>query len=143
MKKIFVFGNKDLKEDNLPLKILSQLQKKFPDIEFAIKDPNEEWDTIDENDAVFCTENLKDLIVLDTVMGIKRVKVFDDLKIFTRAPRVGMHDFDALTNLLFLQKLGRINVVKVVGVPPNLSESEALKQIGEILHHIKKAKGHL
>src|SRR3989338_8707865 len=53
---VFVFGNAALEQDSLPLCILPELQKKFPQIEFRALDPNEEWDAP------------KEMIVIDTVM---------------------------------------------------------------------------
>jgi len=103
--KIFVFGNLDLVMDSLPLKMLPELRKKFPQIEFVVQDPNEEWE-VPEN-----------LVVLDTAVGIKEVMVFDDLEKFTPPPRVSMHDFDALTNLRYLKKLGKLKSVKIIAVP--------------------------
>jgi len=121
---IFVFGNEDLKEDSLPLRILPELQKKFPKIQFKIKDPNEEWEVSEE------------LVILDTAVGIKEVTVFGDLKKFSKAPNIGMHDFDALTNLRYLQKLGKIKKIKIIGVPADLIEPEAIEKVGKILKKI-------
>ena len=121
MKTIFVFGNPDLPQDSLPLRILSELEKKFPQIKFEVKDPNEEWEVPEE------------LIVVDTALGLKEITVFDSLEKFATAPRVSMHDFDALTNLRFLQKLGRLKKVKIIGLPPEMSESEAIQVINEII----------
>jgi hypothetical protein len=114
---IYVFGNPDLPMDSLPLRILHELRKKFPRIQFEVKDPNEEWEAPEE------------LTIIDTVEGIREVTVFDDLSQFAAAPRVTMHDFDALTNLRYLQKLGKIKKVRVIGVPMNISEAEALAAI--------------
>ncbi len=111
---IYVFGNPDLPMDSLPLTILPDLRKKFPQIQFEVKDPNEEWEVPEE------------LTIIDTVDGIKEVKVFHDLAQFASTPRVTMHDFDALTNLRYLQKLGKIKKVKVIGVPMEISAQEAL-----------------
>lgn len=121
-KKIFVFGNIDLEGDNLPLKILSSLAQKFPDLCFEVKDPNEEWDVPEE------------MIILDTAVGIKEVTLFDDLDKFAVAPRVGMHDFDALTNLRYLSKLGKIKKIKIIAVPAHLKESEAIQKVSQILN---------
>lgn len=118
---IFVFGNPDLQEDSLPLRILPKLQEKFPDIQFEVKDPNEEWDVPEE------------LIVFDTVMGIDGVKVMDDIKTFSAAPRVSMHDFDALTNIRYLIKLGKIKKIKVIGISPSMNESDALEAVSAVL----------
>ena len=110
--------------DNLPLRILSQLVKKFPGIEFVVKDPNEEWEVLEE------------LVVLDTAVGIKEVTIFDSLEKFSKPPRVGMHDFDALTNLRFLWKLGKIKKIKIIAVPQNLKEDEAVLEVSKILEKI-------
>jgi len=114
---VYVFGNPDPPADSLPLKFFPELEKRFPQIRFEIKDPNEEWDALEE------------LTVIDTVAGIKTVTVFDDLAAFAAAPRVTMHDFDAFTNLRYLQKLGKLKKITVIGVPQEISENEALVSV--------------
>ena len=104
---VFIFGNPDLPEDSLPLKLLPGLRKLRPDIIFATKDPNEEWEVPPE------------LTVIDTVVGITEPRVFGSLEDFTAAPRFSMHDFDAYANLKLLQKLGRLKSVRVIGLPPD------------------------
>ena len=121
---IYIFGNIDLPNDSLPIVILPKLEEKFPDVRFEIKDPNEEW---------LETESV---VVIDTVVGIKDVTVFDDLEKFAKVPRVGMHDFDALTNLRYMKKLGKIKYVKIIGVPPDIGERTALSKISKILSQI-------
>jgi hypothetical protein len=123
MTKIFVFGNEDLEMDSLPLRILSKLEKEFPKIEFEIKDPNEEW-VIPESG---------ELTILDTAVGIKEVTIFSSLEKFSKAPRVSMHDFDALTNLRYLQKLGKIKKIKIIALPPHLSEERAIEEVKVML----------
>lgn len=117
---IYVFGNEDLPQDALPLKILPELKKLFPEIDFVVKDPNEEWD------------NIENITIIDTVIGIKDVTVFGSLKNFSRSPRFSLHDFDAYTNLLMLEKLGKIKTIKIIGVPPKISEKEVLKKISKL-----------
>ncbi len=122
---IFVFGNPDLQEDSLPLRILPKLREKFPDIRFEVKDPNEEWDVPEE------------LTVFDTVMGINGVKVMDDIKVFSAAPRVSMHDFDALTNIRYLIKLGKIKKIKVIGISPSMNEPDAVEAVSAVLKGVE------
>jgi len=119
---IYIFGNEDLEVDSLPLKILPELRKKFPEIQFEVKDPNEEWENIGE-----------ELIIIDTAVGAKNVAIFDSLEKFARTPSVGMHDFDALTNLRYLQKLGKIKKMKIIGIPPEIKESEAIEKTEQII----------
>ncbi|MGC9968502.1 MAG: hypothetical protein ABSC29_02105 [Minisyncoccia bacterium] len=114
---VYVFGNPDLPADSLPLRILPELQKRFPQVQFEVKDPNEEWDVPEE------------LTIIDTVEGINEVTVFDDLAKFAAVPRVTMHDFDALTNLRYLQKLGKFKKIKIIGVPGAMDEAGALQKI--------------
>lgn len=121
IKRVFIFGNINLQNDSLPLRMMPKLQEKFPEIEFQIRDPNEEWGVPEE------------FVIIDTIIGIKQVKVFDTLDKFLRAPRVSMHDFDALTNLQFLYKLGKIKKIKIIGVPPEMNENEAIKKVGATL----------
>ena len=116
-KTIFIFGNPDLEIDSLPLQILPELQKTLPEIEFIIKDPNEEWNVPEE------------MVIIDTVVGLDKVTIFDDIDEFVGAPQVSMHDFDALTNLRFLKKLGKLKKIKVIGVPPNITKEIAFDSV--------------
>ena len=118
---IFVFGNPDLPADSLPLQILPALKKRCPGVIFKVQDPNEEWGAPEE------------LTVIDTVLGIDEVKVFDDLEDFENAPRVSLHDFDAATNLRYLRKLGKIKKIKIIGLPPTISEKEAEDSVASII----------
>ncbi len=118
---IFVFGNEDLEADSLPLRILPVLEKKFRVLSFKILDPNEEWELSDE------------LIIIDTVINIKEPVLFTDLDSFSDAPRVTMHDFDAISNLRYLKKLGKFKTIKIIGVPPQMEENEAVLKISAVL----------
>lgn len=119
--KIYVFGNKDLDFDSVALKLVPYLEKKFADCEFVVQDPNEDWD-VPEN-----------FFAIDTVHGIEKVQAFDDIDAFSKVPRVGIHDFDALTNIRFMIKLGKIKKIKIIGIPPTISYDEARKEVSAIL----------
>lgn len=118
---IAVFGNPILESDSLPLRIMPELQKTFPKIEFRVLDPNEDWE-IPEN-----------LIIIDTVVGINAITTFDSLDQFSAAPTLSLHDFDAYANLRLLQKLGKLKKVVIIGVPQNANENQTLKKIIPIL----------
>ena len=109
--------------DSLPFKILPQLQEKFPEVEFLVKDPNEEWENLPE-----------ELTIIDTTVGAKKVTVFDNLEKFAGTPTVSMHDFDALSNLRYLQKLGKLKKVKIIGIPPEMEEKKIIQSISQILN---------
>jgi len=118
---VFIFGNPDIKNDSMPIKILPDLQKICPNIKFEIKDPNEEWDLPEK------------IIIIDTVVGITNVKIFNDLNEFTKTPRISVHDFDALTQLKILQKIGKLKKIKIIGLPPTISTQKAIEKISTIL----------
>jgi ADP-heptose:LPS heptosyltransferase len=103
--RFFVFGNPDLEVDSLPIQLIPELQKEFPDITFEVLDPNEEWDVP------------KHMNIIDTVVGIDEITVFEDLNTFVQTPKMTCHDFDAYTNLQFLKKLGKIDSVYIIGIP--------------------------
>jgi len=121
---IFIFGNPELAMDSLPLQILPELQKALPAIKFEVKDPNEEWDVPEE------------LTVIDTVIGPKEVTIFNDLDEFAGAPQMTMHDFDALANLKYLKKLGKLKNIRIIGVPPDMEEKRAVESVGKALRLI-------
>ncbi len=118
---IYVFGNPDLEIDSLPLRILPKLQKRFPDIVFTVLDPNEEWKIPEE------------MVMIDTVVGIKELTVFNDLKHFTEAPRISVHDFDAFFNLIYLQKLGKLKKIKIFGIPPEMPQISAREELTKVI----------
>ena len=110
--------------DSLPLKIAPRLRQEFPSISFEIKDPNEEWDVPEE------------LVIIDTVVGPKEVAIFNDLESFTASPRLSMHDFDALANLKYLKKLGKLKKVTIIGVPVDFNEKKAIEDVTKIIKGI-------
>jgi Ni,Fe-hydrogenase maturation factor len=119
--KIYIFGNPLVKEDSLPLKILPKLKSLFPQIKFETVDPNENFPPKDE----------KNLIILDTVIGVKKPTIFnlDDFEKGGRTP-MSPHDYDLLMHLLLLKKMKKIDKVKIIGLPPGKKLSpSALKNL--------------
>jgi ADP-heptose:LPS heptosyltransferase len=120
--QIWIFGNPDLEQDSLPLKILPKLKKQLPNIDFVVKDPNEEWDLP------------KHLTIIDTIHGLKKITVFTSLKDFSIVPRLTMHDFDLLTNLRWLSKLDKLPPFTIIGIPLKAKEKEIINNILNILN---------
>lgn len=120
---IYLFGNPILKEDSLPLKLLPYLKKNFPQINFIIKDPTENW-----------IENEKEVVIIDTVLGINKVKVFNSLSDFEETgKRVSLHDYDLYLDLNLMKKLGILKKIKIIGVPQNKPFQEVFKDLEIIL----------
>ncbi len=116
-KEVWIFGNPDYEPDALPLKILPALQQQLPDLEFMIKDPNEDWDLPER------------LIILDTVQGIDHVTKFESLEKFSGGSRTTMHDFDLGMKLQWLAKLKKLPPFVIIGIPMGANETEILDEV--------------
>ena len=101
---IYVFGNPDLGSDAFPIRMLPDLRARLPYVNFIVQDPHELG--IPEEEKYW---------VLDTVRGLKEVRIItlDEIK-KTRA-RVTMHDFDLATHLLLVSKLKKNIKIKIIG----------------------------
>lgn len=122
-KKVYVLGNPIFGIDNMPLKILHQLQKELPHIQFIPIDPTEE----------FPLDTTKDVILIDTVKGIKDVAKFTGLDYWACSPRISLHDFDLPVSLGLLEKLGKIESVTIIGLPARGNKKKIVDQVVRIL----------
>lgn len=119
--KILVFGNPDVRKDSLPVKLIPDLSKEFPQIEFI------HLDGIDE-----IQDYGKNIIIIDSVGGIKKcVGIRDPELISSKA--VSIHGFDLATNLLLLKKAGLIDSFFVLCVPMKISKSNAFVQMKKLI----------
>ncbi len=105
--KISVFGNQDLEQDNAAIKLIPWLKKKYPESDIKIEDP---------------AEGLKPppaggWIIVDACEGINKIIEFEDLDKFESLRRVGVHDYEVMTELKLLKKLGKIKKLKIIAVP--------------------------
>jgi len=121
--KVLVFGNPLLDNDSLPLRLLPKLREGFPSIEFKEIDPTE---------GLECDG--RDLVILDSVAGINEVVEIDSIERLHANRVFSMHDFDLAYNLKLLKKVGKIDSVRIIGVPMGIGEDEALEGIGEMLN---------
>ncbi len=122
MRKVLVFGNPLLKEDSLPLRLLPELQKRFPEIEFVEADPN---------DFDYTAE-----LIIDTAVGIKDVKLIDDINKLEASKIFSMHEMDLGQTLKLMKAAGLIEKIRIIAVPSKISEEEALDKIEKILRSI-------
>jgi len=128
MKTIYVFGNPLVKEDSLPLKLIDKLKKEFPSIEFI------DFDTVED------LELEKELNIIDTVKGIKRVELIEDINKIITDKIYSMHDFDLGYNLKLLKKMKMIDKVRIFGIPVKISEKEAFDQLCKVIKELRKSK---
>lgn len=108
--KVYVFGNQDLPQDNLAFQVADKLQNKIKGVEFTTVKLNEDLPFTDE----------KQVVILDTVEGIKKVEIIDenDLDKLTLSPKTSVHDFDLGFQLKYLKKLDKLQKVTIIGLPP-------------------------
>ena len=128
MKTIYVFGNPLVKEDSLPLKLIDKLKKEFPYLKFK------EFDTVED------LELEKELNIIDTVKGIKKVELIEDIDKIITDKIYSMHDFDLGYNLKLLKKMKMIDKVRIFGVPADISENKVFSDLCKILSHFIEDK---
>ncbi len=114
---IYICGNPLVKEDSLPLRLLPLLRKSIPSINLVEFEPTE--DIPHETELVF----------IDTVINAKDVMLFDDVDAFVDAKALSVHDFDLGMNLKLAKKMGWLKKVKIIGVPPQMDEQDAVKKV--------------
>lgn len=127
--QVWLFGNPDFAPDALPLKLQASLKKRLPHFEFVTKDPNEEW------------RLPKKLIIIDTVQGLSKITTFTSLDQFQKNPRLTMHDFDLLTNLMWLDKLKKLPPFLIIGLPAKASQQEITGEVTDILRRVARREG--
>ena len=120
---IYVLGNDTEPSDSLPVQLLPQLQKLFPQITFNRLDPTEELPEI-------VTDKL---ILIDTMMGIKKVKIINDLSYLSLSPRVTAHDYDLPLALGLARKLGKFKKVTIICVPQKGNRKNILAQLERVI----------
>lgn len=122
-KTIYIFGNSLVAEDRKAPSLLSYLQAKLPQCQFVHLDPTEEFDPKEDNE----------LILIDTVVGIKQVTLFENIDQFAAPPRFSAHDFDLFVELRFLKKVGKMNKLTIIGIPADGDQSVIRRAVFKIL----------
>lgn len=103
---IYVFGNPLLSQDASPVHLLSPLRKQFPDVHFKHVDPTENW-----------WEGDSDVVIIDTVEGIRQVTLFSSLAEFQQTHSVTPHDYDVYFDISLLMKIKKIRHITIIGIP--------------------------
>ncbi|MEK7127899.1 MAG: hypothetical protein AAB838_04235 [Patescibacteria group bacterium] len=94
---VYVFGNNDVPRDTLEIKII----KPNDDVEFDSRNP----------------------VILDTVEGIRKIKIFRNIDEIQKIKSSTVHDFDLGFQLKYLKKIGKIDGATIIGVPMKSSKS--------------------
>jgi hypothetical protein len=125
--KILVFGNPLIEKDNLALGLIPKLKGEFPEIEFKEIDPTEDLESEIED---------KKLSILDVAEEINKVTLINDLNQLKTDKIYSMHDFDLTFNLKLLEKIGKLEEVKIIAVPNQMDEEKALHEVKKIILQI-------
>ena len=122
--KVYVVGNLLVKQDSLPIRLLPKLKRELPNIDFVEFDPTEDF------------PKEKQLIIVDTVLDIKRVILLKDINKIQLNKVCSLHDFDMGYNLKLMKKFKLIDNVWIIGVPEKISEKKAVQQIKEVITNL-------
>lgn len=119
---VSLFGNPDLPEDALTVRLLPELQKALPRVRFVVQDPNE-----------LDLPNDDHWVIVDTVKGLKDVREISLEEIKATKARATTHDFDLAAHLLLAKKIKKDLAVTIIGVPMEYEKAKALKKVVDIL----------
>lgn len=122
--RIYICGNPLVEEDSLPVKLLPELRKNYPEMNFVEFDPSEDL------------PHEKELIIIDTIINISDVMVLNDIEAFAGTKACSLHDFDLGTNLKLAKKMGWVKKITIIGVPPSMKEKDAAEKMGTVLHSL-------
>lgn len=121
MKTVYVFGNPLVKEDSMPLKLINKLKGEFPSLQFK------EFDTVED------VELEKEMNIIDTVKGIKKVGLIENIDKIMTEKIYSTHDFDLGYNLKLFKKMKMIDKVRIFGIPSKIKEKEAFEQLKKLI----------
>jgi Ni,Fe-hydrogenase maturation factor len=116
--KVYVFGNEDNQQDKIAFEIASKIDHKG--LNFIKVKPNQDLPFINE----------KKVIILDAVEGIDKVVEINnkDLDKLVMSKSSTVHDFDLGFQLKYLQKIGKLGEVTIIGIPMNTKIDQRLIQ---------------
>ncbi len=120
--KVLVFGNPLVPQDSIALRILPALRRRFPVAEFKEFDAAEDLE-----------KEGRDLIIIDSAVGISRVLLIEDLGALESGKIYSMHDFDLSLTLKLLKKMGAIDSVRIIAVPASLPLRKAVSGCSRLL----------
>ena len=126
--RVSVFGNPDLPMDAMPIVLLPELRKRFPNIEFIHQDPNEEC--LPPEALAKGGKPLGDTWwIIDAVKGIDKVRLITETDIIQINKRLSMHDYDLGMHLTLLKKINPELKLRIIGVPLGSKTSDILPDV--------------
>lgn len=124
MKTVYVAGNPLVKEDSVPLKMMEKLAESFPSIEFKELEPTDDM------------PEERILNIIDTVIGVDKVTIIKDIDKIATGKVYSLHDFDLGFNLKLMKKMGKLDEVRIIGVPAEMDEVSAFDGVVNALKRL-------
>ena len=106
----------------MPFKIIPDLKKTFPKINFVHHDPNENL-----------PEDGQEIIIIDTVINTKKVITITEPDQISTDSVYSPHDWDLALNLKLLIKLGKIKKFLIIGLPPTGNTDQIYQAVVKII----------
>ncbi|OIO61853.1 hypothetical protein AUJ69_04050 [Candidatus Woesearchaeota archaeon CG1_02_47_18] len=117
---IYCFGNRELKRDNIAVRLASSLKVKG--IRFESVEPLQ---LIDKAGG--------ELILLDAAEGVDRVTVIDEIDALAASRLFTLHDLDLGFFLRLMRAMGRLNNIRIICVPRSYDIKKAGAEVKEAL----------
>ncbi|MBS3057380.1 MAG: hypothetical protein J4415_02015 [Candidatus Diapherotrites archaeon] len=123
MQTVFVFGNPLVEEDSIALLTAEKLRG-MKGFEFH------EIESLGELEEI-----PNELIILDCAEGAEKIEVLSDLKKIAHEKKFSLHDFDLGTELLLLEKIGKLKGKKIciIALPQKMPLEEAVRGVSSLL----------
>ena len=120
--RVLVFGNRLINNDSVPLKLIPNLKKEFPDIDFMEFDSTEEIEN--EGSIIYILDSVENIDQVTIIRDIDRIEISKHL--YT------MHDMDLGYMLKLMKKVNMIDDIVIFGIPiKGIPKSEILNQLKE------------
>ena len=121
-KTILCFGS-EVAHDDTPFRICESMRK----------DPEFNFVKCEAAIDIMAYVDLDDLVIMDTVKGITRPRLFRNIEDFKKVESVTAHDIDLGTFLHVLEGMGKLKNISIIGLPMGSKKSEVMKDLRDIL----------
>ncbi len=135
--EVLVFGNRLVKADSIALRVAEKLRGKMLGFEFRHAGSLLDAQAA-SSDRTKTKGKKRNLILLDAVQGIKKVKLINDLGMLESAGAVSAHDLDLGFELRLLGKLGIAKHPVIIGIPRKYALQKAAKEVELCLKSLRQ-----
>ncbi len=122
MKTILCFGNPYIKGDSISVQLAKEL-----------KTLNYEFIICNYPDELYNYKNLDEIYIMDMVKDIKKVELITDLDKLKVHKPISLHDFDVGFFLKLMKATGKLNSIKIIGLPLGVKKEDIKEQVEELL----------